>query len=243
MSEKVPKLNWHLNLTRNDTSLTNVKGFVAIDPIRSLIVVAFAGSGASIRNWLTDFTFSETTSTLPNCNSCLVHSGFASGWSDRRQIVLDTIANSLVIHQNYSVVLTGHSIGGAVATLAGAELRSMGIKLDIYTFGSPRVGNNRFASYVTSQAPSLGLNFRVTHVNDPVPQLPPTWIGYQQISPEYWLANGTSVTDNYEVGDVLICEGIGNEDCNAGTGLVPIDGTAHDHYLGKISACQGSISW
>jgi len=45
----------------------------------------------------------------------------------------------------------------------------------------------------------------------------------------------------YRVEDVVFCEGIGNEMCNAGTGLVPIDRTAHDHYLGDMSTCQGPV--
>jgi hypothetical protein len=71
----------------------------------------------------------------------------------------------------------------------------------------------------------------MTHENDPVSQLPPTWIGYEHTSPEYWLTNGTDATDVYEASDVVVCGGVVNEECNAGTGLVPIDGTAHDHYF------------
>jgi hypothetical protein len=81
----------------------------------------------------------------------------------------------------------------------------------------------------------------MTHENDPVPHLPATWIGYRHMSPEYWLANGTDTIDVYRVEDVVFCEGIGNEMCNAGTGLVPIDRTAHDHYLGDMSTCQGPV--
>jgi hypothetical protein len=119
----------------------------------------------------------------------------------------------------------------------------MNYSADTYTYGSPRVGNTVFATFVTNQAPKLGGNYRMTHVNDPVPQLPPTWIGYEHTSPEYWLANGTDTADDYSAGDVVVCEGVGNESCNAGTGLVPIDGTAHDHYLGAIDTCQGPLEW
>ncbi|KAK0105445.1 hypothetical protein ONS96_004832 [Cadophora gregata f. sp. sojae] len=34
----------------NDSSLTNIKGFVALNPVKPLIIVAFAGSGNTIRN-------------------------------------------------------------------------------------------------------------------------------------------------------------------------------------------------
>lgn len=43
-----------------------------------------------------------------------------------------------------------------------------------------------------------------------------------------------------------VCIGIGAAEpaeCNAATGLVPIEGAAHDHYLGDISACQGALAW
>jgi len=227
----------------NDLSLTNIKGFVALDTTRSLVIVAFAGSGATIRNWLTDFTFLQVPYTQPGCSSCWVHSGFITGWVERRSSIMAAVTAALAAHPTYSLVITGHSIGGAVGTLAAAEFRISGQGVDLYTFGSPAVGNKEFASFVTGQAPSLGENYRVTHVNDPVPQIPPMWLGYYHLSPEYWLAGGTDVTNEYAAGDVVVCEGVGNRGCNIGTGVVPIDGTAHDHYLGDIGACQGPVAW
>jgi len=46
------------------------------------------------------------------------------------------------------MIVTGHSLGGAIATLAVAELISKGIQVDnLYTFGSPRVGDSNFISW------------------------------------------------------------------------------------------------
>lgn len=194
-----------------------------------------------MRNWLADFTFEE----LPyaDCNACSIHSGFATGWSERRSTVLAAVSTALLAHPDYSIVVTGHSLGAAVGTLAAVELRSLNHSVDVYTYGSPRVGNEAFAEFVTSQSPAQGENFRMTHVNDPVPQLPPTWVGYQHTSPEYWLSGGNATTEDYGAQDVVVCEGVGNEGCNAGTGLVPIDGEAHNHYLGLIDACSGPFSF
>jgi hypothetical protein len=50
-------------------------------------------------------------------------------------------------------------------------------------------------------------------------------------------------TDVCAADEIVACEGNGNEECNAGNGLVPIDGTAHDHYLGVISGCQGPVAF
>lgn len=223
--------------------MTNIKGFVALDPVKSLVVVAFAGSGATVRNWLADFAFIQVPYGLSGCDSCWIHSGFSTGWSERRAVVLEAVTSALATNPSYSLVITGHSIGAAIATLAAAELRSMNHSVDTYTFGSPRVGNSAFATFVTNQAPGLGQNYRMTHFNDPVPQIPPIWVGYEHTSPEYWLSDGTDTTDLYLPTDVVVCEGIGNTDCNAGKGLIPIDGTSHSHYLGLIDGCQGSLSW
>jgi hypothetical protein len=228
---------------RNDTSLADIKGYVSLDPVKLLVVVAFAGSGATVRDWIADFAFIMVEYDLAGCDSCWIHAGFSTGWSERRTVVLDAVTTALADNPSYSLVITGHSIGAGVGTLAAAELRSMNYSVDTYTFGSPRVGNTAFTTFVTNQAPSLGHNYRMTHLDDPVPQIPPTWIGYEHTSPEYWLSDGTDTTDDYLPSDVVVCEGIGNTDCNAGEGLIPIDGTSHSHYLGLIDGCQGSLSW
>lgn len=50
-----------------------------------------------------------------------------------------------------SIYYTGHSLGGAMASIAALKLEeegyARGIKLLVYTFGQPRVGNRRFARY------------------------------------------------------------------------------------------------
>lgn len=202
--------------------------------------MSFAGSGSTIRNWLANFSFVQIAYTIAGCTACTVHSGFAKGWEERRTVILKAVADALSAHPSYKVVVSGHSIGGAVGTLAVAELRSMGINADVYSYGSPRVGNAAFAAFVTAQN---GGSHRLAHENDPVPQIPPTWIGYQHTSPEYWLTNGTATKDVYTKENVVVCEGLGNEGCNAGTGLIQISGDAHNHYLGVITACQGPVAW
>jgi Lipase (class 3). len=59
---------------------------------------------------------------------------------------------------------TGHSLGGAVGSLAALSLKYAlpNLKLKLYTYGQPRVGNAAFASLVESR---VGVNniFRATH--------------------------------------------------------------------------------
>lgn len=86
----------------------------------------------------------------------------------------------------------GHSLGGAVATLAADWLTKNGSvpSVKLYTFGSPRVGLESFASKCTSNL-RPGNIYRVYHKTDPVPMVP-TWpfydvpqndIGYLLYSP------------------------------------------------------------
>jgi hypothetical protein len=101
------------------------------------------------------------------------------------------------------------------------------------TFGSPRVGNPALATYITNQ--NLGANYRVTHLNDPVPHLPPESFGFRHTSPEYYITspNNATVTAN----DITVCNGISNSDCNGSWSLLDTDVKAHGWYFNGITGC------
>jgi hypothetical protein len=66
------------------------------------------------------------------------------------------------------VIITGHSKGAALATLAGWRFHQEGRPVSaVYTFGGPRVGNAAFAR--NYPAPLCRFELR----DDPVPHLPP----------------------------------------------------------------------
>lgn len=88
--------------------------------------------------------------------------------------------------QGYRVVVTGHSLGGAVATIAGSFLRAESILCDIYTYGSPRIGNRAFMDYIESLQ---GFTARITNGKDFVTALP-SGFSYAHIYPEYWFSGG-----------------------------------------------------
>lgn len=87
-------------------------------------------------------------------------------------------------NKNFHLILTGHSLGGAAATLAGASLINMGIspeQLEVISFGAPAVGNAAFAAAFD---PVLKLT-RVVIYGDPVTGILQTLVGgYRQFGHE-----------------------------------------------------------
>lgn len=138
-----------------------------------------------------------------------------------------------------NILVTGHSLGGAIATLAALELRIIyGNSVHLINFGSPRVGNKSFANKV-NELFNGDNSFRVTHDNDPVPSVPFKlfWdFGYHHISREVWYSGN-------EVNDYVICDSTGEDsDCHEGWNFVwdLFEQFFEDHlnYLGESVLCD-----
>lgn len=89
------------------------------------------------------------------------------------------VAGHLQHSPTAEILITGHSLGGALATLCFLDLEAtLGAEVSfapLYIYGAPRVGNAAFATYSASRGVPI---FRVVHHRDPVPHLPfETW-GY-----------------------------------------------------------------
>ncbi|KAK4147195.1 Alpha/Beta hydrolase protein [Dichotomopilus funicola] len=211
-------------------SLLDMEGFVGIDPASKQIVVSFRGT-TTTANTIADLLAVQVPCDFTS--GCLVHTGFYASWLEVADRAHAAVTAALTANPSFSVISTGHSLGGAVATLAAASLRDAGVPVDLYTYGSPRVGNLAFAEYVTAQP---GREYRVTHSDDPVPRLPPLLLNYRHTSPEYWIdagSDGVLTTD-----EVKYCEGYASTGCNAGTTALDFD--AHSWYFQQLKGCADS---
>ena len=101
-----------------------------------------------------------------------IHSGFYRTATEFRAQVLNFIElHSNSIHKLHCV---GHSLGGALATIsAGSVSAAKKIDTELYTFGSPRVGDYNFANKLTQHGQLGKTNIhRVCHSGDPVAMVP-----------------------------------------------------------------------
>ncbi|KAK7954028.1 lipase [Apiospora saccharicola] len=203
--------------------VTDIQGFLSTDPKNKVIVLSFRGSH-SIRNWI--------TKTLQSCRWLPAARRLRWRLQGDRGPLTTALAAATKANPDYKIVFTGHSLGAAIATVAAAYERAAGHAIDLYTYGSPRVGNRAFVDFVTKQA---GFEYRVTHLADPVPRLPPIFANYRHTSPEYWLSTGDANTINYTAADIKVCDGYANIQCNAGQLGLDID--AHGNYFEKIATC------
>lgn len=75
-----------------------------------------------------------------------VHYGFKKYVDDIEQNVLNWLESYSVLEQKKPIVVTGHSLGAAAATIFITRLKAMGYEnLSLYTYGSPRVGDRNWA--------------------------------------------------------------------------------------------------
>ncbi|KAF2810012.1 alpha/beta-hydrolase [Mytilinidion resinicola] len=133
----------------------------------------------------------------PKCTNCTVHTGFYTSWLNTRKEILPHLTEAINNYPNYTLTLVGHSLGGAVAALAGLDFEARGWDPHVTTFGEPRVGNKEFMEYINNrfdvanitptQNDTTSKYRRVTHQGDPVPLLPLDEWGYKMHSEEIFI--------------------------------------------------------
>jgi len=80
------------------------------------------------------------------------------------------IINAINQSPTYQVIVTGHSLGGALASQASTMLAYSNITIPyLYTFGQPRVGSYYYAR---SHDHLVHTSYRVVHGRDVVPHVP-----------------------------------------------------------------------
>jgi hypothetical protein len=130
-----------------ETLFDDVAAFVATSPDYNLL--AFRGTKVP-KDWMEDLyctpvRFEWIFNAAPAIGE--IHAGFGHALADCLAEITATVA---VRDQRKPLLITGHSLGGALAALAGACFAVTGAAIrpvsGIYTFGQPRIGLHDFCN-------------------------------------------------------------------------------------------------
>ncbi|KAK9808570.1 hypothetical protein WJX73_010249 [Symbiochloris irregularis] len=171
----------------------DLKAYTGWSPSLPGIVVAFRGTDShSVGNWVENMRYWRTDFKVPypGADGSKVHTGFFSSYnfSNLQPNVSTAVGAMLEQHPGADVYIMGHSMGAAVATICAIDVKFTfdlpRERVHLYTFGSPRVGNDVFARFVSTQ---IRDSIRVTHNRDIVPAWPPMWVGFHHLPTEIWV--------------------------------------------------------
>ncbi|XP_052206614.1 lipase-like isoform X3 [Diospyros lotus] len=159
-----------------------LQGFVGVAKDLNAIVIAFRGTQErSLQNWIEDLYWKQLDLNYPGMPNAMVHHGFYSSYHNTtiRPGIVNAVKQAKEMYGEINVMVTGHSMGGAMAAFCGLDLmvNIEAKNVHVVTFGQPRIGNAAFASYYSQLVPNT---VRVTNDHDIVPHLPPYYSHFAQ---------------------------------------------------------------
>ncbi|ONK63442.1 uncharacterized protein A4U43_C07F15200 [Asparagus officinalis] len=193
-----------------------LQAFVGVDHNLNSTIIAFRGTQEhSIQNWIEDLFWKQVDLNYDDMPDAMVHRGFYLAYHNTtlRPGILSAVQRTKELYGNLPIMVTGHSMGGAMASFCALDLTVNCGESDVQlmTFGQPRIGNAVFASYFSRLLPKT---IRVTHEHDMVPHLPPYYScfprkTYHHFPREVWLHNAGIGSLVYLVDE--ICDSTGED--------------------------------
>ena len=122
-----------------------------------------------------------------------VHRGFEKAYKRIEALIIERCTFEK------RVIIAGHSMGGAIATLASYKLGIVVPDTTCVTFGSPRVGNR---SFIKSFNKRVTDSYRIVHRNDMVTKWPKLICWYRHVDTLYqskrkrWFSFFTALLDH-----------------------------------------------
>ncbi|CAI8923323.1 Lipase (Class 3) [Pseudomonas sp. IT-P258] len=140
-----------------------------------------------------------------------VHNGFYGAAKGMRDFVTGYLDK---FYSGQKIVITGHSLGGAIALLLSEMLRRRPERYDIllYTYGSPRAADKTFVEGAASL-----FHHRTVNHNDPVPSVPATWMNTDK--PPILAGKAAVMLINPALGAAAVA-----------TGLINFAGQPYEHH-------------
>jgi len=157
--------------------------------LEDTVYITFRGSDGTA-DWLDNFKFFKkpvksikyNKKTIPYegiSSKIKVHSGFVKQYKSVRQNILDNVRVKRRAGFK-KVIVTGHSLGGALATICSLDLQYNipDIEVVCIPFASPRVGNRHFVKSFKKRIPAC---YSFIYKNDIVCKVPMYILGYRPV--------------------------------------------------------------
>ncbi|KAJ7093495.1 alpha/beta-hydrolase [Mycena epipterygia] len=192
--------------------------YIAHDANEQQLVVAHEGTDAQkLLSILNDAEFGLVplnASRFPETagQNITVHDGFQQTFERTADGLLAGVMAGLASTGVKKIAVVGHSLGAALATMTGAMIKNAvdpSIDVTVTGFGLPRGGNPAWADFLDS---GVGVTF-VTNQNDPVPTVPPKFLGFQHPSGEIHIVDASQT-------NLVSCPGQDNANCATGNSLL-----------------------
>lgn len=163
-----------------DASDTDTQVAILHDADAAQLWVVFRGSDKDV-DWITNFKFRQQTYPYGDESSSDVrfHRGFMAAYFSVR----DRLQEAVRHYPDCAITVTGHSLGGALATVGALDLQYNITQhtqqpLSVYNFGAPRVGNGALVDSFRQRVPQ---SYRFVYGWDIVTQVPRVWQGYAHV--------------------------------------------------------------
>uniref|UniRef100_A0A078BRQ9 triacylglycerol lipase n=1 Tax=[Candida] hispaniensis TaxID=312227 RepID=A0A078BRQ9_9ASCO len=171
-------------------------GYIAVDTYHGELLVVFRGT-TSFGDKIADFSiFKKRVCEVEALQEHLdmiddnaqIFGGVVDVFNGGFEPLIWQIKRALMKYPGYRLVVLGHSLGGAIATLCAVTLKLRGFNPYLITFAEHLTGNWEWAQTVNWLFPGK-TSYRVTRVGDIVPRLPPTELGYYPRGSEYYISS------------------------------------------------------
>jgi predicted lipase len=200
-----------------------------------VFAVIFPGT-ASRRDWITDLKVKRVAWEPGDPFypvGIRVHRGFAAAYN--------SIHTGLVtlLPKRCTIVIAGHSLGGALATLAASALDGLYHIRAVFTFGSPRVGNAAFARHYNERFCERAA--RVVNAGDPVPHIPWLLGCYRHVDTQVYLRadGGLQIDEPLRVAAGELVASVKTMNLQRPTSNLRLVVPHHiESYLGKLKGSQ-----
>ncbi|CAD6195166.1 unnamed protein product [Caenorhabditis auriculariae] len=186
--------------------------YTAYDTSRKIILMAFRGTSTPQQLIEEILNFSHKKKPFFDVGYIFdfFYDAFIALWNNG---LSSDIRNLKYLHPDYELWVTGHSLGGALSSIAASYVVKIGLfqgqNTKLLTMGQPRTGDYKYALWHQNTFP---YSFRIVHHQDIVPHIPP------QLMPdgdemfhhrtEIWYNNNMTVGEPFNVckeADGLYC--------------------------------------